>query len=98
MDYSFEQSDGIGIYTFRGELNSTHEDKLKMVLMRAIHSFERVVLNFKGVRRIDFECLKLLQRAYCTSVRLRNPVIMTYVPTLYLPDIFNCETEKQLTV
>ncbi|MEN8264279.1 MAG: hypothetical protein ABFR82_12535 [Nitrospirota bacterium] len=90
MNVSFEELENIGIFTFRGELTTKQEDDLKMLLMKAIHSSDRSVLNFRKVTKIDITCRELLRKAYCTSVRLKNPIIMTEIPKSYLPEILNC--------
>ena len=90
MNVSFEELDNVGIFTFKGEITTTQEDDLKMLLMRAIHGIDRAVLNFRKVTRIDIVCRELLRKAYCTSIRLKNPIIMTEVPKNYLSEIFNC--------
>ncbi|MBI4847880.1 MAG: hypothetical protein HY808_04780 [Nitrospirae bacterium] len=89
MDCEFEQFQRVGIFTFCGELTSECEDDLKMVLMKAIHSSDRAVLNFKKVSKIDFKCLHLIRQAYLISVRLKNPLILTNVPEDYSSDLLN---------
>jgi len=85
MDFSFEQVGSVGILILRGALTRDCEDGLKLVLMRAIHSMDRGVLNFKEVTRIDHKCLQLIKQAYTASVRIKNPLILTEVPQDYLP-------------
>lgn len=85
MDFSFEQVGSVGIFILRGELTSDCEDGLKLVLMKAIHSMDRGVLNFKEVTLIDHKCLQLIKQAYAASVRIKNPLILTEVPQNYLP-------------
>ncbi len=96
MDYAFKQTEGIGIYSFNGELTKKNKETLQLLLLRAIHSIDRVVFNFKNVGKIDAQCLELLRRAYCTSVRLNNPVIMTYIPTFYMSEILRCGADKAI--
>jgi anti-anti-sigma regulatory factor len=93
MKVSFEELGHVGIFTFKGELTTKQEDDLKILLMRAIHGIDRAVLNFRKVTRIDFTCRELLRKAYCTSIRLKNPIIMTEVPQNYLPEILSCGTD-----
>ena len=92
MDVSIENLGNVGIFTFTGELTSKHEDDLKIFLMRAIHGIDRAVLNFRRVTRIDFVCRQLLRKAYCTSVKLKNPIIMTELPRNCMSEIFHCGT------
>jgi len=87
MDFSFEQVGSVGIFILKGELTKDCEDGLKLVLMKAIHSMDRGVLNFKEVTRIDHKCLQLIRQAYTASVRIKNPLILTEVPQNYLPAI-----------
>lgn len=94
MNVSFEELGKIGIFTFRGELTTGQEDDLQMLLMKAIHGIERSVLNFRKVTKIDITCREILRRAYCTSVRLKNPIIMTEIPKSYLPEILNCSADN----
>lgn len=94
LNFTFEQLDNVGIFNLFGELTTEHQDELKLLLMRATHGIDRAVLNLKKVTRIDFTCLKLLRKAYCTSIRLKNPLILTEVPVIYLTEIYNCETSN----
>lgn len=84
MELTFKQIGTVGIFNFSGELISEHEDNLKLALMRAIHSIDRAVLNFKRVTLIDLKCLQLIKQAYFTSIRLQNPFIMTNMPQNYM--------------
>jgi anti-anti-sigma regulatory factor len=90
MDVSFEKLENVGIFTFEGAITTKQENDLQILLMKAIHGIDRAVLNFRKVTRIDFVCRELLRKAYCTSVRLKNPIIITEVPRNYLSEIFNC--------
>ena len=94
MNFTFEQLDTVGVFNLFGELTAEHQDELKLLLMRATHGIDRAVLNLKKVTRIDFTCLKLLRKAYCTSIRLKNPLILTEVPIIYLTEINNCKTSN----
>lgn len=87
MELTFERIGSVGIFNFSGELTREHEDNLKITLMRALHSMDRAVLNFKTVSRIDRECLQLIKEAYYASVRLKNPLILTNLQQNYLTDI-----------
>lgn len=89
MELTFEQIGEIGIFNFSGELTQEHEDNLKITLMKAIHSIDRAVLNFKKVTRIDRKCLQLLKQAYLTSVRLHNPLILINLQENYLERVSN---------
>jgi anti-anti-sigma regulatory factor len=93
INFTFEQFSNVGIFNLNGELTSEHEDELKLLLMRAIHSLDRAVLNMKKVSRIDLTCFNLLRKAYCTSLRLKNPIILTEVPRDYINDIYICDIE-----
>lgn len=97
ISYEFERLGDVGIFTLNGELTSAHEDDLKLLLMRATHSMERAVLNLREVTGINSTCLQLLNTAYCTSIRLRKPLIMTEVPKNYLPDVINCESGENIS-
>ncbi len=90
MKVTFEDFGNVGVFTFNGEITSKHEDDLKIILMKAIHGIDRAILNFKKVSKIDLRCIQLFNRAYCTSIRLKNPIILTEIPGNYLPEIFNC--------
>jgi len=96
MEFTFEQVGTIGIFSLRGALTRDHEDNLKLILMRAIHSIDRAVLNFKKVTLIDLKCLQLIKQAYFTSVRLKNPLILIDVPQNYLSDMVKNKTDKEL--
>ena len=92
MDFIFEQLGSVGIFNLTGELTEEHEDELYMLLMRAIHSDGRSVLNLKRVTKIDLTCQKLLEKAYCASIRLKNPIILTELPEQYSTGLFNLKT------
>lgn len=96
MNYTFEQVGRVGIFILRGELTGDCEDSLKIVLMKAIHSMDRAVLNFKKIAWIDPKCLQLIRQAYFTSVRLKNPLILTDVPQNYLPDMMKNKNDRGL--
>jgi len=92
MKVKQELFEDVAIFTISGDISSEYEDNLKLTLMKAVHGVRRAVLNFRGVNRINRNCLKLLNKAYCTSLRLNNPIIMTEVPETYLPEIFSCKS------
>jgi hypothetical protein len=96
VDFKFEQVGRVGIFNLRGELAGDCEDCLKIVLMKAIHSMDRAVLNFRKVAWIDPKCLQLISQAYLTSVRLKNPLILTGVPQNYLSDMIKNNNYKGL--
>jgi anti-anti-sigma regulatory factor len=91
LNFTFESFDNVGIFNIIGELSAECEDELKLLLMRAIHGSERAVLNMKKVTSIDMTCFSLLRKAYCTSIRLKNPIIITDVPSNYITEIYKCE-------
>ena len=92
INFTFEQFGNVGIFNLTGELTAEHEDELNLLLMRAIHRNGRAVLNLKKVTRIDLICLKLLEKAYCASIRLKNPIILTELPKHYSSELFNLQT------
>jgi len=96
VDFSFEQVGNVGIFILKGELTRDCEDGLKLILMRAIHSMDRGVLNFKEVTRIDHKCLQLIKQAYTASVRIKNPLILTEVPQNYLQAVMVSENNDGL--
>ena len=96
MDFSFEQVGSVGIFTLRGELTKDCEDGLKLILMKAIHSIDRGVLNFKEVTRIDHKCLQLIKQAYTASLRIKKPLILTEVPQYYLPSMIMSKNDDVL--
>ncbi|MCK5506688.1 MAG: hypothetical protein KAJ10_16100, partial [Thermodesulfovibrionia bacterium] len=96
MNVTFENLGNVGVFTFNGEITSKHEDDLKIILMKAIHSIDRAILNFKEVTGIDSKCIQLFKRAYCASIRLKNPVILTEIPRNYLSEIFNCKIKNNI--
>ncbi|RJQ45032.1 MAG: hypothetical protein C4538_09165 [Nitrospiraceae bacterium] len=93
MEITFEQIGKVGIFNFSGQLTGEHEDKLKIALMRAIHSIDRAVLNFQKVTQIDRTCLQLLKEAYFTSVRLSNPLILLHLHENYLKKVSGLNSE-----
>ena len=93
MNILFEQQGNTGIYNFNGTIGKRYENDLRDLLIHAIHGMDRAVLNFKNVTKIDKQCRNLLKTAYCTSLRLRNPLILTNVPKVYLSDLFSCNMQ-----
>lgn len=94
IDLQYENSGGVGIFSLSGELTGDREDDLKLVLMRALYSTERAVIDFKNVSIIDDSCITLLKNAYCTSVRLRSPIIMTGISPQCAETIFECSPKQ----
>ncbi len=95
LPYKLERSGNIGIFAFNGELNSEHERDLTLILMKAIYNTDRAVLNLKKVTEINSNCLQLLNTAYCTSIRLKKPLIITEIPKKYLSDMYKCSSGKR---
>ncbi len=91
INFTFEQFNNVGIFNLIGELTSEYEDELKLLLMRAIHGTDRAVLNMKKISKIDLTCFNLLRKAYCTSLRLKNPIILAEVPMDYINEIYKCD-------
>ena len=91
ISYTFETSGKIGIFALNGELNAEHENDLSVLLMKAIYGIERAVVNLKEVTKISSPCLQLLNRGYCTSLRLRRPLILTEVPRKYISEMYKCD-------
>jgi anti-anti-sigma regulatory factor len=92
MKVKHESFEHVGIFIISGDMNSDHEDNLKLLLMKAVNGVNRSVLNLRGVNRISSNCLKLLNKAYCTSLRLKNPIIMTEIHETYQSEIFSCKS------
>lgn len=91
INFTFEQFNNVGIFNLIGELSAEHEDELKLLLMRAIHGVDRAVLNMNKVTSIDITCFSLIRKAYCTSLRLKNPIIITDIPGNYMTEIYKCD-------
>jgi anti-anti-sigma regulatory factor len=89
MEIIHESFKNVDIFTLSGNLSSEHEDNLKLLLMKVVHSMGRSVLNLRGIDGINSNSLKLLNKAYRTSVRLKNPIIITEVPEPYITEIFS---------
>ncbi len=89
MNCRFERKEGFGIVTFSSDLTKNRENDLYLILMRAIHGIDRAVLNMKNVVKIDVECMKLLKKAYHTSLRLKTPMIVTGLSANYRRDFLH---------
>lgn len=96
MEVTFEQVGRVGIFKFRGDLTGAHEENLKLILMRAIHSIDRAVLNFDKVTWMDLKCLQLVKQAYLTSVRLKNPLILIEAPQSSSSDMVTDKNGKEI--
>lgn len=94
INLHYEENGVVGIFSLSGELTADQEDDLKIMLMRALYRTERAVVNFKDVSKINNSCIKLLNNAYCTSIRLRNPIIITGIPQEYIDRVFHCEEKE----
>ena len=92
MKVKHESFENVGIFKISGDISSDHEDSLKLLLMKAVNGLHRSVLNLRGAKNITANCLKLLNKAYCTSLRLKNPIIMIEVPETYQSEIFSCKS------
>jgi len=90
VDFQHEKVGKVGIFSLSGKLSANHEDDLKVILMRALYASERAVINFKDISTIDHSCINLLKKAYCTSLRLKRPFIMTGLPQGYEEMISAC--------
>ncbi len=64
MKSKLEQTGHVGILTFDGELSNEREAELVMLLMRAFHNSDFVVLNLTNVERIDRTCRQVLLSIY----------------------------------
>lgn len=95
IDLQYENTGGVGIYSLAGELTMQQGDDLKLILMRALYNTERAVINLKNVSMIDNSCLKLLNNAYCTSIRLKSSVIVTGIPRQYADGILSCNEKGE---
>ena len=95
IDLQYEKTGGVGICSISGRLTAEQEDELKMVLMKALYSTKRAVIRLKEITKIDPCCLKLLRNAYCTSLRLKSPIIMTGIPEEYAEIIFQCSKKEE---
>jgi anti-anti-sigma regulatory factor len=98
IDSHYEKNDGVGIYSVSGRLTAEQEGDLKMILMKALYSTERAVINFRDITEIDNSCLRLLRNAYCTSIHLKSPIIMTGIPQEYADGIFQCNEKKDRNI
>lgn len=94
ITYTFEQCGTVGVFRLKGSISTDSEDDLKLLLMKAIHGVERCVLNLKDVTSVDARCLRLLKNAYCTSLRLKNPIILTDVPPAFASELYRCDTAE----
>ncbi|UCH82219.1 MAG: hypothetical protein JSW20_06180 [Nitrospiraceae bacterium] len=94
MKVRHESSEHIEIFYLSGDINTDSEDNLKLLLMKAVHSLNRSVINFRDITYINHKSLKLLNKAYHTSIRLNNKIIMTEIPRNYISEIFYCELLK----
>jgi anti-anti-sigma regulatory factor len=72
IGFKFIQSGDTGIYTFDGELTAEYVDDLKRLLMVAMYRSENIIIDLRGVNRIDLPCSRLLKMAYDTSKRLQK--------------------------
>ena len=99
IKYTLKKLNDIGFITFSGELTKEHENDLAILMMRAIHSNERVVLNFKKVTRIDSQCMQIFRKAYSLSNRLKNPLIINELQEEYHTELFSClEIRKNFSI
>ncbi len=98
MKVKKESLDNVGIFFLSGDIAAEHEDNLKLLLMKAVHAENRSVINLREVTGINHNCRKLLNKAYCTSKRLNNPLIMTEIPRNYMSEILSCASPNNETV
>lgn len=98
INCGFERKEGFGIVTFSSDLTKNNEKDLNLLLMRAINGIDRAVLNMRNVVKIDVECMKLLQEAYHTSLRLKNPMIVTGLSANYRRELFQNNEVLRMTV
>jgi anti-anti-sigma regulatory factor len=94
VDMQYEENGDVGIYNLSGRLTTEREDDLKLLLMKALYRTDRAVVNLRDVTTIDHSCIRLLNKAYCTSIRLKSPIIITGAPQEYVDWIFECHEKK----
>ncbi len=98
INCGFEKKEGFGIFTFGSDLTKKSEKDLNLILMRAIHGIDRTVLNMRDVVKIDVACMKLLIKAYRTSLRLKKPLIVTGLSKEYQRELFHNKSMLKMTM
>ncbi|MEW6419553.1 MAG: STAS domain-containing protein [Nitrospirota bacterium] len=72
MDFKVEASGKVGILTIDGGIIIHHAYELREALMKSLHTFEQMVINFENLTDIDLTCLQLLCSAHRTSLKLNK--------------------------
>src|SRR5574340_982497 len=75
-DFRFEQSEGIGLLHFSGELTENCADKLRQGFLISFESADYVVVNFTKVTRFDSGCFKLFCSAYRIFTRCNKRLLL----------------------
>jgi anti-anti-sigma factor len=75
-DFRFEQTGGIGLLHFSGELTVEDTEKLRQCFMVSFKSADYVVVNFANVTGFDSGCFKF----FCSAYR----IFMNYNKRLFL--------------
>lgn len=75
MDFSFMQSQGVGILVLSGDLKPGCVDDFRQALMVSLSNSERVIVNLKKVSEFDSACIRVFCKALKTSKKLKKHVI-----------------------
>lgn len=75
-----------GMVLLDGELTIDHASELKMLLIRALESADRIYIHLKDVTAVDLSCIQLLCSVHRTAVRAKKHITL---------DRGNCEIFEQ---
>ncbi len=86
MQYRIEQSakPGEGTLFLEGELTIHYAGQLKDALLKAVGSFDAIVISLGNVQDVDLSCLQLICSAHRTSAKLKKKLSLAADP----PDLF----------
>lgn len=76
MNFRFDRYCNIGVFTFVGTIHRRYMKDLKMLLMHALDTMDRIVLNFGKDVEIEREFRELIGSACRISKSMDKPFIM----------------------
>lgn len=81
FEFQIEDSGKYGELTLEGEICIQRANELKTALIRALDSFDDVVLNIERVTDVDISCLQLLCSAHRTAIGLKKSITCSNEPS-----------------
>ena len=80
MNFSFDQTEHIGILSFKGSLTENYAMKLREVLMSSWGKTPTLIISLESVTEVDRSCLQIFCTAYRVSLMTKKSFTMIGIP------------------